>query len=72
MAKPGPQKTNFEAMPARFPKGTLQRIDGVLVGEENRSDFIRTAIEREVRRRSDQSSSACKGDGGQQQMSALT
>lgn len=52
MAKPGPPKTNFEAMAARFPKGTLARIDGVLRDEENRSEFIRAAVEREVRRRS--------------------
>jgi metal-responsive CopG/Arc/MetJ family transcriptional regulator len=39
--------------PARFPGGTLDRIDRVLVPETNekRSDFIREAVERELSRR---------------------
>jgi hypothetical protein len=57
MAKPGPQKTNFEQMPARFPKGTFERIDAVLKDRENRSDFLRVAVELEVQRRGG-------GDGG--------
>lgn len=51
MAKPGRPKTNYEEMPARFPKGTLERIDAVRRPGENRTDFLRTAIEHEVQRR---------------------
>ena len=38
--------------PARFPAGTLARIDAACVGNEKRSDFIREAVERELERRS--------------------
>jgi hypothetical protein len=48
MAKPGPQKTNFEQMPARFPKGTFERIDAARMPEETRTDFLRTAVEHEI------------------------
>lgn len=37
-------------MPARFPKGTLARIDAVLSDREKRSDFIREAVEKEIER----------------------
>lgn len=42
---------NFEQTPARFPEGTLKRIDAVLSEGEKRSDLIREAVERELRRR---------------------
>lgn len=48
----GRKKINEEQMPARFPKGTLARIDAVLKEGENRSDLIRSAVDEEVRRRS--------------------
>lgn len=40
-------------MPARFPGGTLDRIDRVLDPDTNekRSDFVREAVERELKRR---------------------
>jgi hypothetical protein len=38
-------------MPARFPDGTFERIDGVLEPDENRTDFLRHAVEREIQRR---------------------
>jgi hypothetical protein len=47
----GRKKINDETMPARFPKGTLARIDQLLSDKEKRADFIREAVEREIRRR---------------------
>ncbi len=47
----GRKQINHEQTPARFPEGTLDRIDSVLEGDENRSDFIRAAIEKELMRR---------------------
>jgi hypothetical protein len=44
-------KINDEQTPARFPEGTLARIDAVLKPKEKRSDFIREAVERELKRR---------------------
>lgn len=42
---------NQEQMPARFPAGTLKRIDAVLDEGEKRSDLLREAVERELKRR---------------------
>jgi len=50
-ASVGRKKTNFEQMPARFPDGTFERIDAVLEPGENRTDFLRQAVEREIKRR---------------------
>ena len=47
----GRKQINAEQAPARFPAGTLDRIDAVLDEDENRSDFIRAAIEKELKRR---------------------
>jgi len=44
-------KINDEQTPARFPEGTLGRIDAVLAEKEKRSDFIRSAVEAELARR---------------------
>lgn len=38
-------------MQARFPTGTFARIAAVLVGKEDRTDFVREAVERELARR---------------------
>lgn len=38
-------------MPARFPAGTLERMDEVLEDGEKRADLIRVAVERELKRR---------------------
>ena len=46
----GRAKTNAEQMPARFVEGTFGRIDAVR-GEQNRMDFVREAVEREIKRR---------------------
>ena len=53
-AKPrrmGRKQINHEQTPARFPEGTLARIDATLADGEKRSDFIREAVERELERR---------------------
>lgn len=42
---------NFEQIPGRFPSGTLVRIDAALNEGEKRSDFLREAVERELKRR---------------------
>lgn len=47
----GRTRINDEQTPARFPEGTLARIDAVLAEGEKRSDFIREAVEREIKRR---------------------
>jgi hypothetical protein len=47
----GRVKINDEQYPAKFPEGTLARISAVLEGKEKRSDFIRAAVERELKRR---------------------
>jgi hypothetical protein len=47
----GRKKINDEQTPARFPAGTLARIDAVLADSEKRSDLIREAVERELKRR---------------------
>ena len=48
----GRPRINGEQTPARFRDGTLARIDDVLAEGEKRSDFIREAVERELKRRS--------------------
>jgi hypothetical protein len=40
-----------EDMTARFPAGTFARIAAVRVGKEDRTDFVREAVERELKRR---------------------
>jgi metal-responsive CopG/Arc/MetJ family transcriptional regulator len=47
----GRARINAEQTPARFPKGTLARLDALLEDKEARSDFIREAVEREIERR---------------------
>ncbi len=47
----GRKKINDEQTPARFPDGTLERIDAVLGDGEKRADLIRQAVERELKRR---------------------
>lgn len=47
----GRKQINHEATPARFPEGTLDRIDAVLKDGEKRADMIREAVEREIKRR---------------------
>ena len=47
----GRTKKWSEDMQARFPAGTFDRIDAVRNDGEDRTDFIREAVERELRRR---------------------
>jgi hypothetical protein len=47
----GRKRINDEQTPARFPAGTLERIDAALADGENRSDLIREAVVRELKRR---------------------
>jgi len=39
-------------MQARFVEGTFARIAGMLATDEDRTDFVRGAVERELARRS--------------------
>jgi hypothetical protein len=47
----GRKKMWAEDMQARFPEGTFDRIQAVLGEDEDRTDFIREAVERELKRR---------------------
>lgn len=47
----GRKQINHEQMPARFPAGTMARMDAALEGGENRADLLRMAVERELKRR---------------------
>src|SRR3546814_8526315 len=47
----GRPRINAEKTMARFPEGTLGRIKAVLRDGENQSDFMREAVELELRRR---------------------
>ena len=47
----GRPKKNFEQTPARFPQGTLARLDAALGEKESRSDFLLVAVEAELKRR---------------------
>lgn len=47
----GRKKQWAEDMQARFPAGTFERIAAVLVEKEDRTDFVREAVERELKRR---------------------
>lgn len=47
----GRNKINAEQIPARLPEGTLARMDAVLEEGEVRAEFIRVAIEKELKRR---------------------
>lgn len=47
----GREKLWADDMQARFPPGTFDRIAAVLTEKEDRTDFVREAVERELRRR---------------------
>ncbi|WP_244563695.1 YlcI/YnfO family protein [Ensifer aridi] len=47
----GRKKQWAEDMQARFPEGTFERIAALLEGKEDRTDFVRAAVEREIKRR---------------------
>ena len=48
MARP---KKEFETWLDRFPVGTKTRIDALLEPKEARTDFVREAVEKEIKRR---------------------
>jgi hypothetical protein len=47
----GRKKRWAEDMQARFEEGTFERIEAVLQDGEDRTDFVRAAVERELKRR---------------------
>jgi hypothetical protein len=47
----GRKKMWSENMEARFPEGTFARISAVLDENEDRTGFVRAAVERELKRR---------------------
>jgi hypothetical protein len=47
----GRKKRWSEDMQARFPKGTFERIEAILGEGEDRTDFVRAAVQRELERR---------------------
>lgn len=47
----GRKKQWAEDMQARFAAGTFDRIAAVLIGKEDRTDFVREAVDRELKRR---------------------
>ena len=47
----GRKQINAEQTPARLPAGTLDRIDAVMDEDEGRAEFIRVAVEKELKRR---------------------
>ncbi len=47
----GRTKRWAEDMQARFPEGTFDRIEAVLAENEDRTDFVREAVEKELKRR---------------------
>lgn len=47
----GRKKQWAEDMQARFPEGTFARISAVLSDGEDRTDFVREAVYRELKRR---------------------
>lgn len=47
----GRKKRWSEDMQARFPEGTFDRIEAVLEDGEDRTEFVRRAVERELKRR---------------------
>lgn len=53
----GRKKQWSEDMVARFPEGTFSRIDAVREESEDRTDFVRLAVDRELRRRERKASS---------------
>lgn len=47
----GRKKRWAENMQARFAEGTFARIESLLFQDEDRTDFVREAVERELKRR---------------------
>ena len=45
------ERRNHENLTARFPSGTLARIERALRGREGKADFIRAAVAEKLKRR---------------------
>lgn len=50
-ARVGRKKQWAQDMQARFAEGTFERISPLLVSGEDRTEFVRVAVEREIKRR---------------------
>lgn len=61
----GRKRINEEQMPARLPAGTFARMDAVLEQGEKRSDLLRGAVERELKRREKRQPGKGAAEGGQ-------
>lgn len=48
---PGRPKVNFEQVPARLPAGSKARIQAALGPRETQADFLKAAVEAELKRR---------------------
>ncbi len=53
-----------ENMQARFPAGTFDRIAAVLTEKEDRTDFVREAVDRELKRRERSAKPVSRCSGG--------
>ena len=61
-AKKRGKKRWFEDMQCQFGQGTFDRIEAVIQPDENRTDFVRKAVDVELRRReADQSKQNPRG-----------
>jgi hypothetical protein len=60
----GTEEKMAEDMGARFPKGTFARIAAILNPTEDRTDFVREAVERELQRREAEQKGKKKKKGG--------
>ena len=54
-----------DKMVAPLPKGTFERMRAVLRSEEDRTDFIREAVEKELRRRESREEARRRDGGGE-------
>lgn len=62
-ARVGRKRRWSEDMQARFPEGTFERIAAVLVQGEDRTDFVREAVARELDRREAVTGRGASSDG---------
>jgi len=59
----GRERRNHENLTARFPEGTLVRIEAALRGREGKADFIRAAVAEKLERRERRSGGPAAADG---------
>ena len=58
----GRERRNHENLTARFPEGTLARIEAALRGREGKADFIRQAVAAALARRERKGGAAAAPD----------